>query len=232
MIAAISRPLLRTYDEDRTRLTKTSARFQRALSATGQLRPHPQTRFNITVSHSHRLVWFRVAKVGTRSIFGALRNAGVKLDLEEPYGVVEPRSLTRGYVRAGFVRHPIDRFLSAWQSTVVKQNHFKFEDRTYGEMQDLSTFVTWFAELDPMTCDAHFRLQSALLPTTGLDLLGRMETFDQDVARLLTLIGVSALPQDRLNASIRIPPALNALDRQLIIDRYRSDFERFGYEAE
>lgn len=231
MINVLSRPLLRTYDHDRSRLTKPSARLQQALSVADQIRQEPQSRFNITVSHSHRLVWFRVAKVGTRSIFGALRSAGVQLDLEEPYGVVEPRALTRGYLRAGFVRHPIDRFLSAWQSTVVKLNHFNFDDRTYAEMQDLSTFVEWFAELDPETCDAHLRAQSALLPNEPLDLLGRMETFDRDLNTLLERIGAPGSSPNRLNASPDSAPSLNAAERRLLIDRYFGDFERFGYEV-
>lgn len=144
--------------------------------------------------------------------------------------MVEPRSLTRGYARAGFVRHPIDRFLSAWQSTVVKLNHFNFDDRTYEEMQDLSTFVAWFAELDPAACDAHLRLQSALLPTEPLDLLGRMETFDRDLDELLTLIGASTARPQRLNVSPSVPPTLKTAERRLLINRYRPDFERFGYE--
>lgn len=231
MMPLLARPLLRTYEDDRSRLTKSSAKFQRVLQAASYLKTEPPSRFNITVSHSHRLVWFRVAKVGTRTIFAALRNAGVQLDLEEPYGVVAPRSLTRNYRRVGFVRHPVDRFLSAWQSTVVKLNHFDFDARTHNEMQDLSNFIEWFAELDPITCDTHFRLQSALLPSEPLDLLGRMETFERDLHALLEMIGATGSPTDHLNASPSAPPVLSDAAHKLVVDRYLPDFHRFAYEV-
>ena len=231
MIPALSRPLLRTHDGDRRKLTKPSAGMQRALRLTDHLSGYAPARFNITVSHSHRLVWFRVAKVGTRSIFGALRNAGVELDLEEPFGVMAPRALTRGYTRAGFVRHPIDRFLSGWQSTVIKFNHFDFDPTTHVEMKKLSNFIAWFAEQDPATCDLHFRLQSTLLPAGRLHLLGRMETFDTDLDRLLSIIGAPHAARPRLNASPTTPPELTGAERALLIDRYAPDFARFGYEA-
>lgn len=231
MIPTLSRPLLQTRAQDRNRLTTPSARIQQAVRVLDHLGWAKSQRFNITVSHSHRLVWYRVAKAGTRSVFAALRSAGVQLDLEEPYGVVAPRPLTRGYRRAGFVRHPTERFLSAWQSTVLKVNHFGFAPETHEEMRDLATFVEWFAELDLTDCDAHLRLQSALLPEEPLDVLGRMESFDTDLARLLTLIGATGPASVRRNASPRRPPALRPNELQLINDRYQADFDRFGYEV-
>ena len=114
---------------------------------------------------------------------------------------------------------------------MVKLNHFNFDDRTYAEMQDLSTFVEWFAELDPETCDAHLRAQSALLPKEPLDLLGRMETFDRDLNTLLERIGAPGSNPTRLNASPESAPSLSATEQQLLADRYYGDFERFGYEV-
>ena len=145
MISTLTHPLLRTVSGDRRRLTRPSAGLQKVIRATGRFPGAvPPPRYNITVSHSHRLVWFRVAKVGTRSVFETLRRADVSLDLEEPFGVSAPRAVTPGYVRAAFVRHPIDRFLSSWQSTVLKLNHFGFEPADHEAMKDLGTFINWF----------------------------------------------------------------------------------------
>lgn len=231
MIALLARPLLRTADDDRRRLTRPSAGLQKVLRAAERL---PGTdaarRYNVTVSHSHRLVWFRVAKVGTRSVFETLRRAGVELDLEEPFGVNAPRFVTPGYTRVAFVRHPVDRFVSAWQSTVVKLNHHGFAPDEYESMQQLGNFVDWFATQDAATCDPHLRLQSALVPETRLDLLGRMETFAADLHALLDLIGAPRPALPRINASPSAPPALTAAQRELLIEIYRPDFERFGYQ--
>jgi hypothetical protein len=226
----VARPLLRTADDDRRRLTRPSAGLQKVLRAADRLPGHePSRRHNITVSHSHRLVWFRVAKVGTRSIFATLRAAGVDLDLEEPFGINAPRALTPGYVRAAFVRHPLDRFLSAWQSTVCKLNHFDFAPDEHEAMKDIGTFIEWFVAQDASTCDPHLRLQSALVPDDGVDLLGRMETFDRDVARLLDLIGAHHPGPSRANASPTAPPALTPAQRAVLVDVYRPDLDRFGY---
>lgn len=231
MISTLTRPLLRTVDDDRRRLSKPSAGLQKVLRLTDRLPGgDPAPRYNVTVSHSHRLVWFRVAKVGTRSIFESLRQADVELDLEEPFGVSAPRAITPGYVRAAFVRHPIERFLSAWQSTVLKLNHFEFAPDEYERMKDLGTFIDWFAAQDPATCDPHLRLQSALVPDRRLDLLGRMETFGPDLATLLDLIGAPLLTLPRVNASPSEPPDLTSSQRKLLTEVYQTDFTRFGYE--
>lgn len=231
MIATLARPLLRTADDDRRRLTRPSAGLQKVLRAVERLPGgDPSRRYNVTVSHSHRLVWFRVAKVGTRSVFDTLRRAGVELDLEEPFGVNAPRLVTPGYTRVAFVRHPVDRFLSAWQSTVVKLNHHGFAPDEYESMQRLGNFIDWFAGQDPVTCDPHLRLQSALVPEGRLDLLGRMETFATDLHTLLDLIGAPQPALPRINASPSAPPTLSPAQRDLLTDIYRSDFDRFGYE--
>lgn len=229
MITTLTRPLLRTSEDDRRRLTRPSAGLQKMLRVGEHLPGAPAARYNITVSHSHRLVWFRVAKVGTRSVFEALRRAGVDLDLEEPFGVNAPRAVTPGYVRAAFVRHPIDRFLSAWQSTVIKLNHFEFSPSEHERMKDLGAFIDWFAAQDPVTCDPHLRLQSALVPRRGIDLLGRMETFADDLAVLLDRIGAPRPDLPRMNASPSAPPALTAAQRRTLAEIYRPDLDRFGY---
>ena len=232
MIETLARPLLRTADDDRRRLTRPSAGLQKMIRVAEHL-PGAETprRYNITVSHSHRLVWFRVAKVGTRSIFTSLRNAGVELDLEEPFGVNAPRLITPGYVRAAFVRHPIDRFLSAWQSTVLKLNHFGFAPDEHESMKQLGNFIDWFAAQDASTCDPHVRLQSALVPEGRLDLLGRMETFASDLSTLMETIGAPLPSLPRVNASPSAPPTLSAAQHAVLAEIYRPDFDRFDYQV-
>jgi len=233
MISTLTRPLLRTANDDRRRLTRPSAGLQKVIRAAEHFPlSTPASRYNITVSHSHRLVWFRVAKVGTRSIFESLRQADVSLDLEEPFGVNAPRAVTPGYIRAAFVRNPIDRFLSGWQSTVLKLNHFDFEASEHEAMKDLGNFIDWFAGQDAATCDPHLRLQSALVPEGRLDLLGRMETFGDDLSRLLGLIGAEAPSLPQVNASPSRPPRLTRSQLDLLASIYRPDFVRFGYSVD
>ena len=149
--------------------------------------------------------------------------------MEEPFGVIAPRLATPGYIRAAFVRHPIERFLSGWQSTVIKLNVLGFDEPTHAAMQDLGQFIDWMTEQDPDTCNVHFRRQSTLVPAGELDLLGRMETFSDDLAQLLTLIDAPIPADSHLNRSPTTPPELSTSQRRRLTDFYEPDFERFGY---
>ena len=68
------------------------------------------------------------------------------------------------------------------------------------------------------------------MPEHGLDLLGRMETFTDDLHTLLGLIGATVPTLPRINASPSKPPTLTGPQRDLLTDIYRPDFRRFGYE--
>lgn len=210
-------------------LTKPSQRLQKAIRL-GERLPGPGPgRYNVTVSHTHRLVWFRVAKVGSTTIMESLRDAGVTLDLEQHFGLNVPRALTPGYVRAAFVRHPTERFVSAWRNKVLKWNYLNLPDDVYARSQDLSGFIDWFATQDPTTCDPHFRLQSALIPNGKLHLLGRMETFDSDLDRLLDMIGVARVSTRQDNKAGSAPPEISSANKARIAELYKADFTRFSY---
>ena len=229
MIQELPKTLFEAQSGPKKYLTPRSRRLQETLRLTERL-PGPSVgRYNVSVSHSHRLVWFRVAKVGSTTIRHALLDAGVTLDLEQHFGINVPWLLTPGYLRAAFVRHPTERFVSGWRQKVLRWNYLQLSDELYEQSQDLAGFLDWFEQQDITTCDPHFRLQSSLIPRHKIHFLGRMETFNEDVDRMFELIGSKRVEDHHRNKANPNPPEISDANKRRIDRLYERDFKRFGY---
>ena len=135
---------------DREHLTPRAKQFQKNLRKIHRKLPGPMPdRYNVTVSHTHQFIWYRVAKVGTRTTLTTLRESDAVLALEHSSNLIVPDWLAPNYTRVAFVRHPIERFVSAWQNRVMRANAYDFDDETREKMRDLTNFIDWFSEQDP-----------------------------------------------------------------------------------
>lgn len=162
-----------------------------------------QKRYNLTISDERRFLWFRVAKVGTRSIFRAFEGAGVTLSVENAIFAHYAPSTYRDYFKFAFVRNPWERLVSAWHDKIIDRNHFNLPSDKHKELRDFSRFVDWVATLDICRCDVHLRLQSELIDLSNIDFLGRMERFDHDLQNVLTRLGVATPSVPKENTSSR-----------------------------
>ncbi|WP_334142972.1 sulfotransferase family 2 domain-containing protein [Rhabdothermincola sp.] len=188
----------------------------------------PRPRYNYTVSRAHGFVYYRVAKVATRSISAWLR----ELDPEPVYltGRPAPFDPLHRLFRFGFVRNPWDRLVSCWLDKVIGPTDYWRDTPLKGLPFD--AFVHQIATWDLDTCDRHVRRQAALLPPKGLDFIGRFEHLDADVARVADRLGLpaSGLPRrntssDRQSYHAYYTPELADLVGRL----YAVDASRFGY---
>jgi hypothetical protein len=210
---------------------ETVRRLSRLSAKSGRLSPLP---YYLTISHRHRFVWFRVAKVATRTILGYFDEHSVPLDVARAR-MRYPTSLFEDYVKFAFVRHPVDRFLSAWQDKVVEANYFGFDAATHLRMQSLAQFVEWTAGQDLSdirTVDQHLALQSRLVDLSQVDHLGRLESFGRDFSRVLDAVGLPAVVPSARNATGPRRPSRRSLPADLearVADLYRRDFEILGY---
>ena len=191
--------------------------------------------YNLTISHAHRFIWFRNAKVGTRTILGFLEEQRVDERLLVLSHTPYPTAAFAGYFKFGFVRDPLDRFISAWQDKVHQQNHFRFPPAEWERMKTIETFAHWVAGQDLRdlgATDRHIALQSRLVDLGQVDYLGRMETFGTDFSAVCEAVGLHwsepvrqnrSRPQgiDRENASEEL--------RSIVREKYRLDYQVFGY---
>ena len=134
-------------------------------------------RYNLTISHSHRFVWFRVAKVASRTVRHHFTVNGVELDVDHAMRIRYPTAAFADYFKFAFVRDPLARFVSAWQDKVVNNNYYRFEAPDLERMQQLEEFAGWVSAQDlsavPGT-DQHLALQSRLIDLSQVDFVGRI----------------------------------------------------------
>lgn len=231
----LSPDVFRTRPEHRTRLTPEAKQALRQLARPGErsggLSP---LSYNLTISHEHRFIWFRVAKVATRTLLGWFEEQRVTLDVDHAYWMRYPTALFADYVKFGFVRHPLPRFVSTWQDKVVNANYFGFDEAALARMQERpEEFAAWVAEQDLTEADQHLALQSRLIDLSQIDFLGRLETFDADFAAVCERIGLPAVPaQARHRTATAATPAVLAAEevRAAVAELYQRDFQVFGYD--
>ncbi|MCY7395036.1 MAG: sulfotransferase family protein [Nocardioides sp.] len=230
---AITADLLRTEPGSRGRLTAETRRALRQLEGpsgrSGRLSPRS---YNVTISHGSRFIWFRVAKVATRTVLGYFLQHDVALDVVAARRMRYPTQLFEDYYKFSFVRHPHARFLSAWRDKVVDQNYFEFDATTLARMQDPRAFLDWTAghDLDDLgRTDQHVAHQSRLVDLSQIDFLGRLESFEGDFATIcadLQLPAPAPVHQNRTGGGAApVDPELAVAVHEV----YRKDFQILGY---
>jgi hypothetical protein len=234
-VSEMSADQIRTAPGQRSRLDPSSRRLLRQLARRGDRSGRLSPRgYNLTISHTHKFVWFRVAKVATRTILSYFDENDVLLDVPRGRRLRYPTELFADYRKFAFVRHPETRFLSAWQDKVVSNNYFGFDPRTRKAMRNPTTFAEWVGGHDLEDLDAsdqHLALQTRLIDLTQVDDLGRLEHFDRDFTRILGRLGLPARQPLLLNASSA--HARTKVDREslrlVLAQTYRKDYEILGY---
>lgn len=231
----LSPEVFRTRPNDRFKLTAQAQALLRDLDEAGAGAAWVSPLgYNLTVSHSHRFVWFRVAKVATRTIRHHFASHQVALDVDHAMRIQYPTAAFADYFRFAFVRDPLERFVSAWQDKVVNMNYFKFDDATHDRMQRVEEFARWTADHDlgavPGT-DQHLALQSRLIDLNHVDFVGRLETFDRDFAEVCARVGAPAVPARPQNQTSPGGQRRDVSDelRELVTSMYRRDYQIFGY---
>lgn len=191
-------------------------------------------RYDLTISHQRRFIWFRVAKVGSRTILKHLRASDIHLDVENPFQIHYPVHLYADYFKFAFVRNPWDRLVSCWRDKVVHLNHFKFKDARHKKMQNFKNFVVDFvSKKNVKKCDEHLCLQTAMIDINAINYLGRMETFEDDLNVILRKLGLPEKEVIRLNVTSLKTDYRSYYDDQLaekVAQIYQKDIQVFGYQ--
>jgi len=190
-------------------------------------------RYNITICHEKKFLWFRVAKVGTRTVFDVLEQANINLDAELSMKCHYPINKYKEYFKFAFVRNPWDRLVSCWLNKVVNANYFQFSADRLLEMQKFENFVNFVADHNIERCDHHIRLQSKLIDLNNVDYIGRFEDFEEHLLKVIQLIGLDSINIKQKNASKNRTNYRQYYDESLrnkVAEIYGKDINIFSYD--
>lgn len=192
-------------------------------------------RYNVTIGrYPSRFVWFRVAKVGTRSILAALKPRVTEFEIEQGYSTLYRPNQYSNHYKFAFVRSPYSRVVSGWADKIVRgtQGGGVKDPDLRERLKNFPYFIDWLTSQDASKTNIHFRPQSLLVPCE-VDFIGRMERFETDLCLIFRHIGLGDLDAvPRHNASGPTPRVLkdaSPVSIRKITEFYKSDFERFGY---
>ena len=195
----------------------------------------PERRYQLTVCSRPKLVWFRNAKVGTRTLYRLLRDASVEFEIEHEYHVPFDSDLYKDHYKFAIVRNPWGRLVSGWNNKIRGREKpiLKLSKAQKEAFMDFGTFAKYVATLDGDRCNVHFRRQSALISLKEVDYIARFERYEEEVRRLFSILGLH-LPEtiphkNRSRTNHSYHHYYTEETRDLVREFYRPDIEAFGY---
>ena len=185
----------------------------------------PRLGYNFTVCNSKKFVWFRVAKVATRSIFEVLKK-NVEISKHTHWKIFDEKKYN-DYFKFAFVRNPWDRLVSCYYDKVLKKKLFK---KCWDK--DFSYFVNYVKKQNLEKADRHLRLQSSLFPPDEIDFIGRFENLEEDFHYICEKIGLSniKLPHENITRHKHYTKYYNNETRAIVAEIYAKDIKNFGYK--
>lgn len=222
--------MLKTKNHESPVLTKTGRILQHTLAWMNKTWLVPSHRaYNLTISTKKKFIWFRVAKVGTRSILKHLVNSRVELTAFELMQVYYLPGRFKNFFKFGFVRNPWDRLASGWQQMIVKNNHFGMPEEIRQPLMHLPAFIERMETNPVILTNHHFKPQHELLDLNNLDFLGRFETFERDFRTIMATVDVPVKRVPHYNRT-GIKDYAGFYDQELrekVYRLYQKDFQIF-----
>ena len=153
------------------------------------------------VSRRYRCIWLSIAKNASSTLRAELRQERFE-PYEDSYRRLDAE-VRRTYFTFAFVRHPVTRFLSAYQEISMRleapgadASRFAFEALPAG----LPRLESFLDRAEQGLWDQHLKRQVDFLEGVRLDFLGRVETLEADLAAVCARIGAdppAELPRRR-----------------------------------
>lgn len=150
-----------------------------------------------------------------------------------------------GYKFVTFIRNPYTRLVSGYKDKILKNQNQKLHIlKALGIPADqidhqitFDAFIEAIARQSDQQMDPHWRPQSTqtLQGIIKYDFIGRFENFDSDFSHTFKALGIpnDLVPLSRhmnKTGSEAAPLEISKKTQNLILERFRVDFEGFGYD--
>ncbi len=225
---------VKTDEEFSSKLSLPSLLYQKSSHFFTKMSFYPSNvRYALTISQEKKFIFFRVAKVGTRTILHLFKNANVELTAAHPYDCHYPVNKYKEYFKFAFVRNPWDRLVSCWLNKVVRSNLYHFSAEMLPRMQEFENFVDYVVENMDLECgDLHLRFQSKLIDFNHIDYLGRFENFTADLEEVLDILGIEGVIEKKGASPGRKGYREYYTDstKDKVYKLYKRDIKIFNYE--
>lgn len=190
-------------------------------------------KLNLTISHKHRFIWFRVAKNGTRTLLKSLVANGVELDVVEAFQCRYPIRRYRDYYKFAVVRNPWDRLVSCWHNKILEKNGFRLSDPLYERLHDFKAFVHYVAAQNIKSCNIHYRAQTELIDLIEVDTLIRLESYEEGLVSVAKTIGIERFEirsTNRTSTRRNYDNYYTSETRDIVARIYKEDIQNFKYQ--
>lgn len=202
-----------------------------------------------------RCIYMPIPKAGTKSIKQAFADYLYKYNSDERFNTSKINTKGLPFNRISkskaetlrddlfvfsFVRNPFKRILSCYFDKIRKKTTYKgflrYKNQFYREMS-FEEFVKKISDIPDSDADQHFRSQSQFLMGKNQQLIphytGKLEQFEEDFRKIAKRLDCKTLQLKHINKSkakkINYEDYFTPQIVDLILDRYDSDFQLFGY---
>jgi len=188
-----------------------------------------ESKYRLAFLSEKKIKWFINPKVGSTFLTQELKKFD-SFTIPGQHRVCDWNPMRSDWFSFAFVRHPVQRFLSCWQSKIFSDRHhiFGISAEEACKMKELDTFIDFVEGKNLLNCDAHLSLQTANMPVSEMSFIGRLECFSADLKRLNSLTGLN------LNTSLPAPnktkkPPISREQTARIERLYAQDMNQFNY---
>lgn len=220
--------------------------------------------YTIFVSDKYRLIYVATAKAGCSTIKHTLMQAELERDdvrfasMDDVHDrAIHPLSSPSrqadfaanladpSYLKFTFVRDPYSRLLSLYLDKLVRRGDGYFREQVErglelaaGQTPTFAEFAALVGDVGPDRFDTHTAQLTTrtLLDVISYDEVGRFESFERDLERILALRSVDfarfyySEQRHSSSAGARLAEFYDAATAERVRALYASDFEAFGYD--
>lgn len=186
--------------------------------------------------HEKKLIFIHVPKSAGTSLGESIFNCGRTGHFEWTYYKLENPIAFEKYYKFSFVRHPVSRFVSAYNYLLnggksYTDLHAGRDIKKYGGIDD---FIYQGLLKDGWGDWVHFRTQSSFIMDGAdkmVDFIGKTERFSEDLGSLseITGLNIKSITANEGPRKLQDNTSISEKSKLVIREIYHDDFRNFGY---